>query len=207
MPSSPRHAPARPSTLATQTSCSEQYPETSSFPSNRFLPQGRTRGCAGKGEHPPGDPENGGKCKEKETGNIQRTLYPQFGKTPGLSHLQPPGVYQSLGSTDSPRTRSLGGAGGGAAGCSWVSNKQRVFQGSLSPSLNHIWVSFLQLTHPLRCILLRWISHTARFKGKKTFRHIIIPYLKTNTFLSKKELHGGTTSQTVEMLHLLKTSY
>lgn len=142
------------------------------IPRNIFLPQCRTAACTGKRNPCPGDPKYHGKCKEKEMGNMQCTLYALFGKTSGISHFQPRGIYQSLGCKDIPQTCQLSpthsfGWRGWAAGCSWVLNKQKVFQGSPSPSLNRIWFLFPQLTRPLRCILLCWISHIARFKGKK----------------------------------------
>ena len=58
------------------------------IPRNIFRPQCRTTACTGKGNPCPGDPKYHRKCKEKETGNMQCTLYALFGKTSGISHLQ-----------------------------------------------------------------------------------------------------------------------
>jgi len=143
------------------------------IPRNIFLPQCRTGACTGKRNACPGGPKYHGKRKEKEIGNMQCTLYPLFVKTLGISHLQLRGFYQPLGCEDIPQPYQLSpsrsfGWWGWAAGCSWVLNKQKEFQGSPSPSLNHIWFLFPQLTHPPRYIPLRWISHVARFKGEKT---------------------------------------
>lgn len=99
-----------------------------------------------------------------------------------LGHLTPPDIYQPFCCRDTPQTCHPSpnwGSWGREAGCSWMLNKPRASRGSLSPSSNHIWFLFPQLTHPLRCIPLCWISQIARFKGKKKLVHTITLDLKT----------------------------
>lgn len=146
-----------------------QRPE---IPRKICLPQCRTAACTGKGNPCPADPKY---CrKRKEKGNGEYAMHFIHLVWQNLGYLAPPvrrylTVFWAL--KIFPNLSALACSqlwvAGWVSGCSWVLNKQKVFQGSPPPSLNRIWFLFPQLTHPLRCILLCWISHVARFRGEK----------------------------------------
>lgn len=111
-----------------------------------------------------------------------------------LGHLTPPDIYQPLCCRDTPQTCHPSpnwGSRGREAGCSWMLNKLRASQGSLSPSSNHIWFLFPQLTHPLRCIPLCWISQIARFKGKKKTRAHNYSESENSSFGAERSWRAG----------------
>lgn len=109
MPSSPRHVPARPSTLATQTSCSEQYPETSSFPSAEL-------GAAlGRGNIHLETPKTAENAKKKKRG-IYNALYTPSLAKPRVCHTSSHQVCTSLWAVQTvPEPAAWGGRGGGGS--------------------------------------------------------------------------------------------